>query len=220
MSHPNPIDYMKPLVPKELPLYKIPIIEATTENFKDYGTIVTNPQTHPVEIVQWPQPDWRPIDPGTGDEGGYAEGTFTFYWQGDTLFAENKAVNDQYLIGWSTQPRNASCDEQTVPRNYLNIWHANYHPDGAQLFYPTSGKPFVIPLALPGDDMKMDNWVAFYCNGSFGVCIHPNVWHEAIAPINGVANFYDKQGKVHGRISCDFTKEFGHFLSIPLHLPE
>jgi ureidoglycolate hydrolase len=211
---------MTPRVPEELPLYKIPIIEATSVNFKDYGTIVTHPKTHPVEIVQWPQPDWRSIDPGTGDEGGYAEGAFTFYWQGDTLYAENKAVKDQYLVGWSTQPGHASHDEQTVPRDHLNIWHANYHPDGAQLFYPTSGEPYVVALALPGDNVKMEDWIAFYCDGSFGVCIHPNVWHEAIAPISDIADFYDKQGKVHARISCDFTIEFGHLLSIPLRLPE
>ena len=220
MPHPDSIDYMTPRVPEELPLYKIPIIETTSVNFKDYGTIVTNPKTHPVEIVQWPQPDWRPVDPDTGDEGGYAEGAFTFYWQGDTLYAENKAVKEQYLVGWSTQPGHASHDEQTVPRDHLNIWHANYHPDGAQLFYLTSGEPCVVALALPGDNVKMEDWIAFYCDGSFGVCIHPNVWHEAIAPISDVADFYDKQGKVHGRISCDFTIEFGHFLSIPLRLPK
>ncbi len=220
MSNSTPTDFMDPSVPDTLPLYKIPIIKATAENFKEYGTIVTDPTAHPVEIVQWPQPDWRPVDSGTGDEGGYAEGTFTFRWQGDILYAENKAVNDQYLLGWSTQPSNASRDQQTAPRDFLNIWHANYHPDGGQLFHPTDCQPFVAALALPGDNVQLEDWVAFYCDGSFGICIHPNVWHEAIAPINEAADFYDKQGRVHGRVSCDFTKEFGHFLSIPLRLPD
>ena len=220
MINPESIDYMNPAVPDELPLFEIPIIEATAENFKEYGTLVTDPKTHPVEIVQWPQPDWRPVDPGTGDEGGYAEGTFTFRWQGDILFAENHAVKDKYLLGWSTQPGKASSDAPTVKRDRLNIWHANYHPDGGQLFYPTNGEPFVAALALPGDDLKLEDWVAFYCDGSFGICIHPNIWHEAVAPVKGEADFYDKQGRVHGRVSCDFPREFGHYLSIPLSLPD
>lgn len=214
-----PVDYMNPNVPDEMPLYEIPLIEATAETFKDYGTLVTDPTTHPVEIVQWPQPGWRPVDPGTGDEGGYAEGNFNFHWQGDVLFAENQAVKDQYLLGWATQPGSASKTEQTVARDKLILWHANYHPDGGQLFYPTDGQPFVAALALPGDDVKLDDWVAFYCDGSFGICIHPNVWHEAVAPLSGTGSFYDKQGRVHGRISCDFAKEFGHFLSVPLRKP-
>jgi len=214
-----PIDYMNPNIPDEMPLFEIPLVEATADTFKGYGTLVTDPATHQVEIVQWPQPGWRPVDPGTGDEGGYAEGSFNFRWQGDVLFAENQAVKDQYLLGWSTQPGSASTTEQTVVRDKLIIWHANYHPDGGQLFYPTDGKPFVAALALPGDDVKLEDWVAFYCDGSFGICIHPNIWHEAIAPLADEGSFYDKQGRVHGRISCDFASEFGHFLSVPLRKP-
>jgi ureidoglycolate hydrolase len=59
--------------------------------------------------------------------------------------------------------------------------------------------------------------VAFYFDGSQGICIHPSVWHEAIIPLTDNARFYDKQGKVHARISCDFGKEFGVLLSVPLH---
>ncbi len=216
MPDDNPIDYMNPEVPANLPVYEMPILDATVESFKDYGTIVTDPDNHPVEIVQWPQPGWRPVDPGTGDEGGYAEGDFIFRWQGDVLYAENQAVNDQYLIGWSTQPGLANRQSPTAPRERLLLWHGNYHPDGGQLFFPTDGRPFVIPLALPGDDLKLSHWVAFYCDGSFGVCIKPNIWHETIAPVGDSGHFYDKQGRVHGRISCDFPREFGHFLSVPL----
>ncbi|NQV98315.1 MAG: ureidoglycolate lyase [Rhodospirillales bacterium] len=219
MLNATPIDYMNPPVPDALPLYEIPIIRATAENFKDFGSLVTEPETHPVEIVQWPQPGWRPVDAGTGDEGGYAEGTFKFRWQGDVLYGENQAVDDRYLMGWSTQPGQASTETATVARRQLIIWHANYHPDGGQLFYPTDGQPFVTALAPPGDDLKLEDWVAFYCDGSFGICIHPNIWHEAIAPLADEGSFYDKQGKVHGRISCNFADEFGHFLAVPLTLP-
>ena len=34
------------------------------------------------------------------------------------------------------------------------LWHCNYHPDGGQLFFPLEARPFLVPLALPGDDVR------------------------------------------------------------------
>jgi len=219
MLSPQSFDYMNPNVPDELPVHEIPLVIATPDNLERYGTVVTDPGTHPIEIVTWPAQGWRPIDAGTGNEGGYVEGTFRFQWQGDILYAENEAVNDRYLLGWSRQPGAASATNPAANRDQLLIWHANYHPDGGQLFYPTDGHPFVTALALPGDDIRPEDFTAFWFDGSFGVCIHPGIWHEAIVPLHDDARFYDKQGRVHGRVSCDFTREFGCFLSIPLTLP-
>jgi len=36
------------------------------------SAIVTDFMNHPVPITQWPHSGWRPVDPGTGDEGGYS----------------------------------------------------------------------------------------------------------------------------------------------------
>ena len=96
------------------------------------------------------------------------------------------------------------------------LWHANYHPDGGQLFFPLNGEAFVCPLALPGDDVKPEDFVAFYVDGGKGLYIHPNIWHEAVFPLAGRASFYDEQGKVHARVSCNIAAEFGVFLSVPL----
>jgi len=57
---------------------------------------------------------------------------------------------------------------------------------------------------------------AFYVEGGKGLYIHPNVWHEAVFPLAARASFYDEQGKVHARISCNIAKEFGVFLNVPL----
>jgi len=209
-------DYMNPSVPDDLPLFEMPLVKATPESLEGFGTIVTDYMNHPVEITQWPAQGWRPIDKGTGDEGGHLEGIFEFWWEGDILFGENMAVNDRYILGWSELPGKASKDNLTPDRSQLLIWHANYHPDGAQLFYPLDNKPFIAALAKTGDDMKPEDWVAFYCDGSFGICIHPGIWHEAITPLSEKSRFYDKQGAVHARVSCDFTKEFGVFVKIPL----
>jgi len=43
-----------------------------------------------------------------------------------------------------------------------------------------------------------------------------NVWHEGVFPLTEKASFYDKQGKVHARISCNIAQEFGVFLSVPI----
>ena len=52
-----------------------------------------------------------------------------------------------------------------MPHERALVWRANYHPDGGQLFYPLSGESFVVPLALPGDDITPDKFTGFWCNG-------------------------------------------------------
>ncbi|MGE4570762.1 MAG: ureidoglycolate lyase [Gammaproteobacteria bacterium] len=210
-------DFMNPVVASGLPRVSIPLVYASAESLKGFGALVSDYQNHIVEIVTWPVQGWRSIDAGTGDEGGHAEGIFKFWWEGDVLLGKNESVNDSYLLGWSKEPSEAKRDNPKAQRNQLLMWHANYHPDGAQLFYPLDGKPFVAAFAKPGDGMTPADWMAFYFDGSQGICIHPGVWHEAIIPLSDNARFYDKQGKVHARVSCDFAKEFGVLLSVPLH---
>ncbi|MHC4067540.1 MAG: ureidoglycolate lyase, partial [Planctomycetota bacterium] len=165
-------------------------------------------------------PGWRPVDSGTGNEGGVAEGLFEFWWAGDMFYGRNRAVDDSYLLGWSQPPERASESAPRPERSRLLIRHANYHPDGGQLFFPREPVPFIAPLALPGDDVKPADFVAFYCDGTQGLYLHPGVWHEAVVPLAEKASFDDKQGKVHARISVNFLEEFGALLSVPLRRPE
>jgi len=209
-------DYMNPVVAPNLPRVDVPIVQASAKSLQGFGELVADYKNHQVEIVTWPAQGWRSVDNGTGDEGGYAEGIFKFWWEGDVLLGENESVNDSYVLGWSKEPCEASRENLKADRSQLLMWHANYHPDGAQLFFPLDGRPFVAAFAKPGDDMTPSDWVAFYFDGSAGVCIHPGVWHEAIVPLTDSARFYDKQGRVHARVSCDFGKEFGVLISIPL----
>jgi ureidoglycolate lyase len=200
-------------------LCETPSVVATAASLAGYGCLVDDPHTFPIEIVRWPAQGWRPIDTDSGDQGGITEGVFEFWWKGETLYARNNAVGDSYLFGWSNWPEEASTSGAGTQRQRALIWHANYHPDGGQLVYPMRGQSFVVPLALPGDDVTPERFVTFWCDGSQGLYIHPNVWHGAFVPLDDHAEFLDRQGRVHARVSVDFAREFGCYLATPLRQP-
>ena len=167
-----------------LPLHRVPLVEATDESLAGYGRLVADPTACKIEIVRWPAQGWRPVDEDSGDEGGVAEGIFEGYWDGDVLRGVNAAVGGDYVLGWSRDPQEVESGIAVAgPRTQVLLWHMNYHPDGGQLFYPLDRTPFVLPLALPGDDLTPDKIKAFWCDGTRGVYIHPNIWHEGIFPL-------------------------------------
>jgi len=206
MSAPAPQYLFDPKDKPTLPLVQVPLIEADDAALDGYGYVVDEPEGCQIEIVRWPAQGWRPIDDGTGDEGGTTEGIFRCHWDEGVLMARNEAVDGEYVLGWNGGGR----DDNVL------LWHMNYHPDGGQLFFPLDRKPFVIPAALPGDDLQPGKVVAFWCDGTRGVYIHPGIWHEGVFPVSGEQRFLDRQGKVHARVSCDFGGEFGVYLSVPL----
>lgn len=209
-----------PAIAPGLRLVETPLVLATAESLTGYGELVADPDNHPVEIVRWPAKGWRQVDGDTGDQGGTTEGVFSFWWKGEVLYGRNDAVGDAYLLGWSQEPARASEARLDSERSQLLLWHANYHPDGGQLFFPLDGTPFVVPLAMPGDDLRPEQFVSFYFDGSCGLYIHPEIWHEGVFPLAERGRFFDKQGKVHARISCDFPREFDCLLSVPLRAPD
>jgi len=200
-------------------IHETPLIAASVESLRGYGRLVDNPREFPIEIVPWPAQGWRAIDKNTGDQGGVTEGLFEFKWKGETLYARNHAVGDSYLFGWSNWPEEAAAEPPAKPRERALIWRANYHPDGGQLFYPLKGQSFVVPLALPGDDVTPEKFVSFWCDGRSALYLHPNVWHGAIVPLDDAAEFLDRQGRVHARVSVNFVTEFGCYLGAPLRRP-
>lgn len=216
------INYLQPDVPARLPWYTPKTVVATNQNLQGYGCLVSKEEyeNFAVEIVQWPKTGGRPVDAGTGDQAGTKRGIFDFWWEGDVLFGKNNAVNDEYLLGWCVNPdeavRKPGAD---VAPNRVLLWHANYHPDGGQLFFPIDGTPFVTPLALPGDDVLPEHFTNFYFDGTHGLYIHPGIWHEGIFPLAARSRFYDCQGSVHARVSVNFAKEFGVFLDTSLMHP-
>jgi hypothetical protein len=208
-------NYLNPDLPEGLHRVGMPVVDATAQTLEGYGFLVDDPVRCQIEIVRWPAQGWRPVDTDSGDEGGTTEGVFVSEWKGDVLYGRNEAVGGHYILAYATDP--ASSDEgHDRPPECMRLWHSNYHPDGGQLFFPLEAKPFFVPLALPGDDVKPEHFVCFRFDGSQGLYIHPNIWHDGVFAVSGMQRFLDRQGAVHARVSVDFAREFGCLLEAPL----
>jgi Ureidoglycolate lyase len=211
----NPPDYLNPNIRSNMKRVSISVVEATNESLRGYGCLVDAPDRFKVEIVRWPAKGWRPVDSDTGDEAGTTQGVFVSEWRGDIIYGRNEAVGGHYILGYAVEPSDAHDDHSHVPKHLL-LWHANYHPDGGQLFFPLDNRPFLVPLALPGDDVRPEHFVCFHFDGLRGLYIHPDVWHEGVFSLSGTQRYFDKQGAVHARVSVDLPREFGCLLDVDL----
>ena len=193
----------------------MPVVDACDRALAGFGAMVDDPAACRVEIVRWPSTGTRVVDDDTGDQAGTTEGVFVAWWQGDILYGRNEAVGGHYVLAYAAEPADADTTHQRDPVRMM-LWHANYHPDGGQLFFPLDRAPFMIPLARPGDDVRPEDFVCFRFDGSRGLYIHPNVWHEGVFTTRGTQRFFDKQGAVHARVSVDFAREFGCLIEAAL----
>ena len=57
----------------------------------------------------------------------------------------------------------------------------------------------------------------YTCDGSFGLQILPNVWHQPAYPLNNNSTFKNKQCSVHGCVSVDTVDEFNTLLKVKLN---
>ena len=130
------------------------------------------------------------------------------------LHAENLACPEDGPCAIGRLPPNVS----PTDRSHIYIRCLNYHPDGGQVFYPQKQTPFVAVLALPGDDLKPEDVVAFYFDGTCGMQIKTDIWHTGMVPLVDEAIFDGKQGKVHGCVEMDSCTEFGKYLQIPMKI--
>jgi ureidoglycolate hydrolase-like protein len=212
----EPIDYLDPKLPPGLARIQMPILEATNPALTGYGFLVDDPNDCPIEIVRWPAQGARPVDEDSGDQGGTTEGVFVSEWRGDILYGRNEAVDGHYILAYACNPELANTNHASPPERMM-LWHANYHPDGGQLFFPLDRAPFYVPLALAGDDVTPDRFFCFRFDGRQGLYIHPNIWHEGVFTLHGTQRFFDRQGAVHARVSVDFAREFGCLLEAQIN---
>lgn len=206
----------------DIGIHHVPLVRATAETILPFGRLVADYDAEDVIIETWPQPDWRRVEPGTGNEGGIHEGDFLFRREGTLQVARNLAVGGHYITGWFEDPAVAAADRPRETSDLVYVREANYHPDGGQVFFPVDGNPFIALLASPevGDNVTPDDFKAFYFDGSQGIQIWPGTWHQPLYPIADSARFRDKQGKVHACIACDMVREFGRYLAVPLMAPK
>jgi ureidoglycolate lyase len=211
---------MPSLARGEVRAHRVPAVTATHETLLGYGHIVSDFTRNHVTIVTWPRPGWRAVVAGTGNEGGIVEDSFVMERRGEVQHAVNQAVGRSYITGWFTDPATALSTREPADTSRIYTHEANYHPDGGQIFCPRERAAFVALLAKPGDDIRPEDFIAFYCDGSFGIHIDPGVWHQPVFPLAASALFDDKQGRVHACIAVDFVTEFGCYLEVPLVAPD
>jgi hypothetical protein len=201
----------------EARVHRVPVVPATPESLAGFGEIVADFASAKVKMTPWPLKGWRPMSPGVnGNEAGAVEGAFSMWAEGGLLFGRNEAVKRAYIIGWYDDPATARRDVEPASRDRLFIHQANYHPDGGQIWCPREGIPFVAVLAKPTDDVRPEDFVAFHCDGSFGIQIFPEVWHQPAAPIGQRMTIDNKQGRVHACVDFNALTEFGCYLEVPL----
>jgi hypothetical protein len=191
----------------------MPLVDATPATLDGHGCLVDDRRECRIEITRWPAIGSRPVDADTGDQGGTTEGVFVSDWRGDILYGHNEAVDGHYILGYARAPETARTDHVERPRRLL-LWHANYHPDGGQLFFPLQSQPFYVPLALPGDDVTPQRFACFRFDGQQGLYIHPNIWHEGVFGLSGRRDClvdYESEGPA---IRFRYTKPVAFFISL------
>ena len=62
----------------------------------------------------------------------------------------------------------------------LRIKMMERHPLGSQAFIPLKAQPFLILVAVKGDELKADQIRAFISDGQQGVNYHRGVWHHPV----------------------------------------
>ena len=210
------LDEMPSLKDQEINIKNVQLILASEDSLKGYANLIYSYEDAEVEIVPWPVSGKRTLVPGTGNEAGVVEDLFEMKRSGDILFANNLAVKRKYITGWYSDPASAVLEKETKNCQHIYTHEANYHPDSGQIFFPKDKDPFLALLAKPGDDVKLEDFVAFYCDGSFGIHIHPCVWHQPLFPLKNSMVFKNKQGRVHACVSVDFIEEFNSYIAVPI----
>jgi len=195
---------------------RAPLVVASDASLRGYGHFVDDFEKAEVTLVPWPVTGRRPLVPGTGAEGGTVEDLFVMERRGEVQNAVNYAVDRSYVTGWLVDPPAAS--ESRPPAREARVYthEANYHPDGGQIFFPLDRTPFVALLAPPGDEVRLEQFVAFYFDGTRGLHVDPGVWHQPVFPVGARARFKNRQGRVHACVSVDFVGEFGAYVEVPL----
>ena len=208
-------DYLNPDLPANLARVTMPVVDATRPRSKATAFSSTIRRSARSRSCAGRRRARGRSIPTPATRAARPKGRSSANGKGDILYGRNAAVGGHYILAYGEEPGAPTDAHARAPKRIL-LWHANYHPDGGQLFFPLDRKPFLVPLALPGDDVLPGKFVCFRFDGSRGLYIHPNIWHEGVFATAGTQRFFDQQGAVHARVSVDFAREFGCLLEAPI----
>ncbi|GIT28203.1 MAG: hypothetical protein Ct9H300mP1_02490 [Planctomycetaceae bacterium] len=118
----SPVERIRSLQEPDISVFDVPLVRATPETLTGLASLEDSFQEAEVEIVTWPQPGWRPVVAGTGNEGGVTSGEFEVYREGQRVLGRNHAVDGYYVTGWFDDPGTAS--SETVRQTRHGSWSA------------------------------------------------------------------------------------------------
>ena len=193
--------------------HPVPLWPLSPETAAGFGTPITSIDEAEIEQHRWQATGHRPVT--SGGYGQTVEGHFDIFWQGEMLYSHNNAVGRDDLLGWCVPPENAREDREPDARTRLLVDEVNYHDDGGQAFI-APGVPTVFLIALPGDNVTPEDFVALSSDGTYGLNMHPGVWHTAPIPLTSRATFDNKQGSIHATVALMAREEWALLLEVPL----
>lgn len=98
----------------------------------------------------------------------------------------------------------------------------NHHKNSTQALVPLEGKACLVVVAPPGTEFKTPEDLAqvkaFLCDGSVGINIGLNTWHQALLPIGPEMQMVNVQGVNSTKDThvCDFQKTVDAVVEISL----
>ncbi|AOX02922.1 hypothetical protein BJP34_28880 [Moorena producens PAL-8-15-08-1] len=193
--------------------YDVPLKRLNSQNALGLGVVFTDFENAKIELCKWPTSGKRPLI-SKGGYGTVIEEEFRVYWEGSTLFS----AGHQNARGGAA---GKIISEPESNSTYILVNWLSAHLDAGEGFMPKNGEPSIFLLAPPKEDVKPEDFVALYSDGSCGISIHPGVWHTNPISLSGKEVVYQrKQGSIYATIDCFLTKEHNTWLKIPLGQPQ
>ena len=193
--------------------YNVPLKKLNSKNAQGLGEVFTDLSDVEIELCQWPTLGKRSLIPHSG-YGSVIEEEFKVYWRGSTVLS----AGHQNARGGAAGKILVEPDTNS---KYALVHWLSAHLDAGEAFIPKNGQPSIFLVAPPKDDVKPEDFVAFYSNGSRGISFPPGTWHTNPLTLSEKEVIYKrKQGSIYATIDCFLLKEFNTCLKIPLCEPE
>ncbi len=192
--------------------YDVPLKKLNSQNVQGLGSVFTDLADVELELCQWPTLGKRSLIPGSG-YGSVIEEEFKVYWRGKTILSAGHqnargGVAGKVLV----EPESNS--------QYALVHWLSAHLDAGEAFIPKNGEPSIFLVAPAKEDVRPEDFVAFYSDGSCGIYMHPGVWHTNPLTLSGQEVIYErKQGSIYATVDCVLAKECNTWLKIPLREP-